>query len=169
MEEDLLDLPSKQEVIKKMIEIITSELGDEIGKEKMQEIHELISKYNEIDTMQKFENIKREIIQSIIENDNEFLKLLISEEVNFKNVATFKINKEKKEASLFNVSNNIDNFTVPQTIKYNNEDYLVTSILKCDINDTLKFDKNSAVYTFVKRIIKVSIWIFFYLPDEIFQ
>lgn len=68
-----------------MIEKIDFELREKTSKAKIQEIHELITQYNEIDTIEKYEDIQSEIIESIVQNEIDILKLLISEEVKFQN------------------------------------------------------------------------------------
>ena len=92
---------SKEEIIEIMMKDIEHHFREKTNKDKMQEIFDILTKYNELDTIEKYEAVKKAIIGSIEDNEEELLELLIGEVIQYREIISFKINKIKKEASLF--------------------------------------------------------------------
>lgn len=85
--------------------------------------------------------------KSIQKGDIELIKIYLSETIkNETGDLTFKIDKRNKTASLYKINNEKkdDDFIISRTIKHEREEYLITSICRCqnfNIN-RVKFDTN---------------------------
>ena len=163
--QNLVKTSLKEHINKLIIEEIESML--ELDEEKKREILEILTKYNEIISIYEYEAIRKDIIESIKSNDLDLFETLIGAEVCNEEEVYFKINIKKKEAALFNDEPFI-NLIVPRTIQYNDEIYLVTSVIKCkNLYDTLQFEENSAVHTFYKDALKYSRAVNIFLPENL--
>ncbi|KAK8842129.1 hypothetical protein M9Y10_026356 [Tritrichomonas musculus] len=155
----------KQHINNLLIEEIRSKL--ELEEEKRREIQKILTEYNEIDSIRRYEEIKEDIFDSIKNNDFELFETLLGAEVCNEEEAYFKINYKKKEAALFN-DEPFNTLIIPRTIQHNGESYLVTRVIKCNyIQDTLQFEENSAVHTFYKDAFKYSNVVSIFLPENL--
>ena len=133
-----------------------SEMLTQAAKEKKSEILDLFKNNNEIRSNEEFKNIKFFMKRAVSQGDLELLEIYLSEEIKVEienKQFSFKINKERKTASLFKIYESLENLIVPRAIKYGSEDYLITSIIGSAnghyLNEfkRISFPENSAVST----------------------
>ncbi|KAK8897924.1 hypothetical protein M9Y10_000157 [Tritrichomonas musculus] len=87
------------------------------------------------------------------EGDLELIKIYLSETItNESNLLSFKIDKTNRNASLFKVNNKSKQIIIPQTVKHDSTEYLITSITSIRNSiQILKFIKNSEVEKIYKN------------------
>lgn len=131
-----------------------SEMCTQAAKEKKSQILDLFKNNNEIRSKEEFNDIKFFMKRAVSRGDLELLEIYLSEEIKVEienKQFSFKINKERKTASLFEIYESLDDLIVPRAIKYGSEDYLVTSIIGSGsyLNEfkRINFPENSAVNT----------------------
>lgn len=137
------------------IEDFQYEMPEKASKEKKNEILELLSNHNEINSSEEFENINYLMKRACRRGDVELLEIYLNKEIEIDSEIgrlTFKINKANKTASLFKVlESRYPNLNVPRTIEYEGESYLITSIIGSGqykkILKGIEFPSNSEVRT----------------------
>lgn len=131
--------------------------------DKTNENHTKIFKllcFNKIETHEQFKNIETELFEACQNEDIELIEWLTQKEIEDESGMSFKINQTEKTAAVFRHLKNIENVFIPHSIKYNNEEFIVTAILSPFNEDknikTIQFDKNSEVRTIGKYAFKNS-------------
>lgn len=112
-------------------------------------------KYLSIDNKNK-SNVEDMLYQACIERDEEMVKWLTREEIEDKNLFSYKIDKTNKTAAVFSYLNENENAFIPKFIEYENEKYLVTAILTDSKNtkkiiQKIEFDEDSKIQKFGKN------------------
>ena len=134
------------------IKTFESEINNKSSKSKQKEILELLTNHNEISSYKEYQKIERMMQRACSQGDLELLEIYLNEEVKFeieKELISFKINKKTKTASLFRVFTLNNKLIIPRTIKYEMEDYLITSVIssgeRIKIVKNIEFSKDSEV------------------------
>lgn len=139
----------------KSIQISIEEYEEDISigfqKEKKQEIINLFKNRNIIcfDNYD-YNEISYRLHLACREGDKDYIKIIFNDTIkNETKDLTFKIDKSNQTASLFRVNKAIDELIIPRTVKYESDEYLITSITGT-YNEikTIKFAEDSAVNTF---------------------
>ena len=104
-------------------------------KKKKKEILQLLSKPNQLRTEKEFLEIKFKLEIACGSGDIDFIKILLSQKIEMNSEGlSFKINKVNKTASLIFVNKEMENLFIPRSIKYQNNEYLITSIVGVGYN-----------------------------------
>ena len=114
------------------------DIETESSKEKKNEILDLFKNHNHLKSESDFDEIEYKLHHACEKGDLDHIKILLSETIqDSAEILTFKIDKTNHTASLFKVNKNLDNLTIPRTVKHEMNDYLVTSItgLICSFDD----------------------------------
>lgn len=145
---------SNFKMIKIPIDFYEPRLDPKLSKGKKKEILQLLSKPNQLRTENEFLEIKYKLEIACGSGDIEFIKILLSQKIDMNSEGlSYKINKVNKTASLIFVNKEMENLFIPRSIKYQSNEYLITSIVGVGYNQsskkikTVSFDKNSAVTT----------------------
>ena len=102
----------------------------ELSKEKRDKILNLFTNYNQLHSEEELILIKEQLNEACKECDLESIKILLSETItNEANDLVFKIDKISETASLFKISGKSEHIIIPQTVKHESKEYLVTGIL----------------------------------------
>ena len=106
-----------------------TDMEKESSKEKKNEILDLLKNHNQLKSESEFNEIKSRLHHACQKGDLDHIKILLSETIkNSTKDLTYKIDKTTHTASLFKVDQNLENLTIPRTVKHEMKDYLVTSI-----------------------------------------
>lgn len=116
--------------------------------------------FNKIKSHEEFKNIEKELFEACENEDIELIEWLTQEEIEDESGLIFKINQKDKTAAVFRHSKEIEKVIIPRSIKYKNEEFIVTTILNAFNEDktieTVQFDQNSELTIIGKSAFKNS-------------
>lgn len=129
------------------IENYENEIDTEFWNPKKSEILDLFTNFSKLRSKKEFDEIEYDLRQAIELENPESIKIYLSETIeNESQDLRFKIDKESRTASLFRVNKETEDLIVPQSVKYESYDYLITSIVGTGAKiKTIKFAEDSAV------------------------
>ena len=143
-----LDLETR--LIQIPIDKYTEDIDTELGEEKKNKILDLLLNSNNLRSEEEFEEIEENLYVACQKGDLELIKIYLSESIqNDSKTITFKIDKTNQTASLFKVSNDLEELVIPRTVNHGSINYLITSISGLGIFNIkkIKFVEDSAVET----------------------
>ena len=107
-----------------------------------------------IDSHSRFLEIKADLYNACRNGKVKLVNLLTQKEMISKNGFSFIINEAEKTAGIFRVFLFKDDYFIPRTVEYHNDEYLITEIhqsaFKNTNANTITFDENSEIRTIEK-------------------
>ena len=157
-------LAHESKLIQIPIDKYEKDMDTELGREKKEEILNIFTNSNNLRSKEEFFNdIKPKLHILCSKGEVEHIRILFNETIqDSSQKLKFKIDKTNRTASLFKVSDDVEELIIPRTVEHESIDYIITSI--CIFRNKnikkLKFSEDSEVetiyeYVFSSKIEKI--------------
>lgn len=162
-------LMEENKVLEKQIEEVSQEIEEK--NNLYHQIYQNLFNNTGIESNEQFLEIKDELYKAC---QDENLKLVgyLTQKVTQQNGLTFSLNKKDMTAAVLHNKTNLKEVLIPRTIKYENQEYIVTNIVENSFNrnieiKTVLFPTDSEVQTIEKNSFTESSLESIYIPANV--